>query len=528
MMKHLKLDVPFIKTFPNLTHVLAITQDIHSAKTWFINNFIQLQINEDVSYSNLNANFCFGDLLNPFIKCPFIKTEVISKEFIEDYRITLYSIIKRSVDLGQYVCIPADWFYIPNSEYYQKKHIAHEVLISGYDSENGEIEISDFFRNGYYSTERCAIENLTEAFNLVPSKPCLLENNILILSVKAFNYSFNIEFAIQLLSDYCYGRNSNFRFNPISKYPDFLSDDVFVFGVNVYEVLLKYIDNVIEGKVVLLDTRSFHLIEQHKVVIANFLNYICENGYIAKSTLTDEYEKVVKYTSIIKKLVLKYNILSDKNILQSIKKYLVNTKNVERQVLKYVLDNIRKKPRLYRKNNESENNNSAVFLGIDNETKGNWRYLYGKSGYDILFEKKECEYIRLLYHNWIEKIWNKASDSELALQSSDLGMQRVEMCNFFKKEAYIDVLITNGRTYVMSLYILDACSMERNFELRFFDGDTDLEIMKFPVKILAEGIYIKFKVSGHIRIEFINHIPTIGVISGVFFDGEDEICNKID
>lgn len=518
MMKHLRLAEPFTKTFPNLTHVLAVIQDIPSAKTWYINNFIQFQINEDASYSNLNANFCFGDFINPFIKCPFIKTEIISKRFLDDYQISLYSIITRSIDLGQYLCIPVDWFYLPCSECYQKKHIAHEILISGYDSESKEIEISDFFGNGHYSTERCNIKHLIEAFDLLPPKPCLLENYILILNAVEFNYSFNIELAIELISDYYYGRNSNFKFNPISKYFDFLSDELFVFGLNIYDVFLNYIDKAIEGSILFLDLRSFHLLEQHKVVLAELFKYIYKNGYIANDSFMVNFCDIFEYVSIIKKLAVKFNISFNKKTLQSIKDYFIKVQNLERQVFKYVLDNIKKKPRLHIKSNEVKCSNSVFFVGIDNETKGNWVSLYGKAGYDIFFEKKECDYIQLLYYNWIEKIWNRESDSQLALQSTKSHMQRTAMCKFFKKEAYIDVLITNNRTYEMGLYILDACSLERNFEIRFLDGDSDIEIMKIPVNVFADGIYIKFKVTGHIRIEFINHISTLGVISGVFFN----------
>lgn len=72
MKKCLKLADPFTKTFPNLTHILAIIQDIPSAKLWYINNFIQIQVNEDASYPNLNVSFRISMNWSIFIRKFFI------------------------------------------------------------------------------------------------------------------------------------------------------------------------------------------------------------------------------------------------------------------------------------------------------------------------------------------------------------------------------------------------------------------------------------------------------------------------
>lgn len=525
MFKSLKLAKPFIKTFPNLTHLLAIIQDIPTAKIWYINHFIQIQINEDVSYENINANFCFGDFINPFIKCPFLKTEKISKRLMQDYDISLYSMISRCIDVGQYLCVPVDWFYIPCSDSYQINHVAHELLISGYDTETGEIEITDFFKNGHYSTERCSIEFVEQAFDNLPPKFCLLDDYIFSFELNELNYSFNVELAVELLSDYFYCKNPHMKFNFISKYFDLMSEDLFVFGLNTYEVFVKHVDKFIEGSIANLDVRSFYVLHQHKEVLKYLFEFIYEGGYIFNDKFIIDFAEVLKQVDIIKNLVLKSNIIFNIKTLELIKKKLLQIQTIERGVFQCVLDNIQKKPRLHRQDKGKAYFNSVEFKSIDTDTKGDWIETYGSICYDIFIESKKHDDIKVLYYNFIEKIWNKEANSQLALQMTTTQCYRIAMCRFFKRNAYIDILIQSDKMYYLSIYILDICSIQRDFEIKFFDGDSNMEILSVPLKVYEDGVYFKFAIKGHIRVEFVNHISNIGVVSGVFFD---DVTNIVD
>lgn len=108
MMKHLKLAVPFTKTFPNLTHVLAIIQDIPSAK--FIKGLYDLKGHFNVfSFCKLKDDHYFDFdvkkiimLLEDYInaRSSFVNPSGIFKKNPENfyYGISVYDGLARNIE----------------------------------------------------------------------------------------------------------------------------------------------------------------------------------------------------------------------------------------------------------------------------------------------------------------------------------------------------------------------------------------------------------------------------------------------
>ena len=266
----LPTNYPIATSFPYLTHILAIIQDIPNSITWYINHMIQLQINYDETFSSSNLSITFGDQINAFIKCPFIKTEILDKTFLRRNNISIYDFIVDCINNNKYICMPLDWFYLSCSTHYQKAHIEHEVLIYGYDKNSHDIYVADFFQDGTYSFCQCKLKELIYAYDYEQNKSCLLEDNIYIMKKIEEIYSFNINIAYDILNDYYYGLNSNYRFLPITRYMDFLSEDSFRFGLNVYSILIDYINFSYKNEKE-LTTRSFHVLYAHKIIIKKLI-----------------------------------------------------------------------------------------------------------------------------------------------------------------------------------------------------------------------------------------------------------------
>lgn len=502
-----------VTSYPRHANLLAIIGQFEEGKAWFWNHFLQLQINGG-SYEAMNLDFCVGDLMNMVYNCPFLSCSTREAGEFAAMEDAVCDIVMNYLDQGIYVYMPVDWYYISPYESMGKTHNAHDILILGYDRADREFIAADFFGNFRYQKSRCGFQDFAEGCKNAVDLPCVLDKVLLLKPVEKI-YEFNIHFVKALLRDYLKGTNSNYRFFPIKSYPDFLHNELFLFGTEIYNKLSGYLEEGDEQ----IKLRSYYVLYDHKNVLYCLAKYLYCNGYVIEGErFIEACNELKEQAEILKNMIIKYNMTGDKELLQRSSSLLRSIRKTETALLRDIISNLRDDPILCWGSKAIRRENKASFKGIDPDTKGEWVSNYGIDGYDIFKEKSLPASIRMVYCGFCYKEWRPWAEetNELALRLKDQN-KRIESCRFFVGAAYIDILIDDGSGYEMALYIYAHGNYQRDFDISVMDGDTGLKLCGYRVFAKNEGVYVRFLVSGHVRVVLQNARIEGGVISGVFF-----------
>lgn len=298
---------------------------------------------------------------------------------------------------------------------------------------------------------------------------------------------------------------------------DFLNDDIFEFGVNVYEKLIGYLQHIVATKI-MAHIRSYEILYEHKLVLLRLSTYMRDNGYLRKDLdIVGKLDWIERQCLKIRNALLKYNLNGRVEAVERCVKLLYEVREKEKEILQQWLESIAEEPCLPKPEGQSVMSD-ARYAGEDSLTLGNWIGIYGDSGFDIFEESEIGEQIRIVYHNFNSKKWKEISiyDDPVYVRTRD-GKYSFAGCKYFAKEACIDILMLEDKHYMLSFYILAWWKYNRDFDIKILDGDSGKELCKRRVIACKEGLYVNFIVSGHVKIVFINHSMDLGVLSGVFF-----------
>lgn len=514
---------PVITAFPRYANVLAIIQQFSDGELWFLNYCIQLQINRG-SYTGMNLDFCVGDMLNTVYRCPFLSIEVLDiEEFIGDgNERDLIEKVIHYIDQGKYVYLPVDWFYIPAYQMYEEQHDAHDILVFGYDQENRELSVADFFENFKYQRASCSYKEFFAAFKNVLRLPCILDK-VLLMKPCCRDIIFDLGIVRELLRDYIGAKNSNRRFLPVYRCLDFLNDDLFEFGVDVYEKLTGYLHYIAEAKI-LVQIRSYDILYEHKLALLRLSIYMRDYGYLRNdSDIIAKLEGIKKQCLLIRNILLKYNITMKVELVERCVRLLEDVREKETEALQQWLESMNEEPCLPKPEGQIVTSD-ARYVGEDRSTMGNWNGAYGDAGFDIFEEREIGERIRIVYHGFIPKKWKEIStyDDPVYVRTRD-GKSSFAECKFFEKKACMDIMLLEDKPYMLSFYILAWWEFNRDFSIQILDSDSGRELCEKRVIASSEGLYVNFIVSGHVKIIFVNHSTDLGVLSGVFFSA---VCDE--
>ena len=508
---------PVITAYPRYANVLAIIQQFSGGELWLLNHCIQLQINRG-RYDGMNLDFCVGDMLNTVYRCPFLSFEALD---IEEFtgggnEGELIEKVIRYIDQGKYVYLPVDWFFIPAYQMYGKQHTAHDILVFGYDLENKEFMVADFFGHFKYQRAKCSFKDFLTACKDISELPCILDK-VLLLKPCHRDIMFDAGNVKELLGDYIEAKNSNRRFLPVCRYMDFLNNDIFEFGVDVYEKLIGYLDHIAATKNT-IHIRSYDILYEHKMVLLKLSTYMRDNGYLRNSAdIVGKLDWIKSQCLVIRNVLLKYNLTGSLDAVERCVRLLHKVREKETEALKQWLESINEEPCLLKPEGQSVMSD-ARYEGEDRSTLGNWIGVYGDFGFDIFEESEIGEQLRVVYHGFNSKKWKEISiyDDPVYVRARD-GKYSFAGCKYFVKEACMDVLILEDKHYMLSFYILAWWNFVRDFSIQILDGDSGSKLCEKRVIACNEGLYVNFIVSGHVKIVFMNHGLDLGVLSGVFF-----------
>ncbi|MEK5163593.1 hypothetical protein NYE69_14805 [Paenibacillus sp. FSL R5-0527] len=300
MRRILDLGQPIVKTYPQHLNLFSILSRNDDYLDWFYSNFIQLScpktfpfdLGKIVNYFNYDKQYPF------YGGAPFVQN-------YSENRSSATQIIEKLIEHiknDRYVAVYLNDFYLPYREL--AKDLYHDLLIYGFDVEKAEFYILGYDK-GYPTNQSIAFSSLYEAYK--SANEAISSNKLPIYMTKDWVYepnnditvAFNKEYVVFLLK--CYLESQPFVFE---------TEDDYVFGLNVYDLICDHLRLVLETKTS-LDHRAFYILWEHKKIMRDRLIYIFNNHYALRNeNLLEQSIILERQARIILNLAIRTKITS--------------------------------------------------------------------------------------------------------------------------------------------------------------------------------------------------------------------------
>ncbi len=159
---------------------------------------------------------------------------------------------------------------------------------------------------------------------------------------------------------------------------------------------------------------------------------------------------------------------------------------------------------------------SATYLYADGTTHGDWKGVYGTEGFSIVGDSSRHPNPIELQFDAVAYTWSDKPQSSNALQRAE-GPDRIAATWTDSQSFNIDLTLSDGKEYLVSLYFLDFDTNVRRESITLIDRDTQVALDSREIVDFHEGSYLSWLLRGKLRIEIIKNLGN-AVLSAVFID----------
>jgi hypothetical protein len=218
--------------------------------------------------------------------------------------------IRGKIDLGFYVLINFDEYYLPVKQWYQKEHFTHNSMIFGYDDRGQKFRAMGFNAGELFTEISINYANVAQAYEAGKnyyhrSAPWAEHNAVELLKLKEFKYEypFDIRRFLGKLERYLSATGDSsiiFSYN--------WDPNKVAYGIDVYRILVECLEKLLQGQFN-IDYRAIHLLYEHKKGLYQRLRYVLEKYQIG-GTLEEkiqEYLPIVDQVGAIRRKFLELN-----------------------------------------------------------------------------------------------------------------------------------------------------------------------------------------------------------------------------
>ncbi|QEH36754.1 TAP-like protein [Aquisphaera giovannonii] len=165
--------------------------------------------------------------------------------------------------------------------------------------------------------------------------------------------------------------------------------------------------------------------------------------------------------------------------------------------------------------------NWASFAGVNSAAKGDWQGTVGSDGYTIprgSTSGPQYATVGLSGASLATWSWSTADARALSIPGSIWG-DRAASCWYASGSFTIDVALTDGRAHDVSLYLLDWDNAGRAEQIRVVDAATGAVLDTRSATAFGGGVYLTWKLSGHVQFVVTRIAGPNAAVSGLFFGG---------
>ena len=163
----------------------------------------------------------------------------------------------------------------------------------------------------------------------------------------------------------------------------------------------------------------------------------------------------------------------------------------------------------------------AALVSIDTHTEGNWRNVYGADGYSLANVTPQSipSYASFTPQNQSLFTWVASTTDPRALQVPG-SAESIAAAWYGNPTFSFDLNLTDGNTHQFALYALDWDGKGRAETIQIVDAASNSPLNTQTISNFANGIYLVWNISGHVKINVTLTAGPNAVVSGVFFGGQ--------
>jgi hypothetical protein len=166
----------------------------------------------------------------------------------------------------------------------------------------------------------------------------------------------------------------------------------------------------------------------------------------------------------------------------------------------------------------SASTNSATFVKTDTTTKGSWKNVYGKQGYNIITNTASYPtYATVTPAGKADWTWSSSTTDVNGLQKPT-GTDRILALWYSDTSFTIDVNITDGNAHQLGLYFTDWDNLGRAETVEILDGNTGAVLNSQNLASFQSGRYLIWKISGKVKVRITRTAGPNAILNGLFFD----------
>ena len=285
-----------------LSHALPLCVVLADPKLmpWYYEHFIDLySITDEKDYLKLDFleyRAAYKEVMNEvYLGYNLLKNEPNIIQFIID-----------KINLGYYVIIHADEYYLSVKRWYQKEHFVHHSIIYGYHNANQKLMAVGFDAEQLFTQITFDYDTFAEAFEqgklyYKQSAPWAENNAVELLKLKDYQeeYPFDIRLFLKKLDGYLASTGDA---AVIFSYNWKLDKNKVAYGLNVYQQIVDHLENLLKGQFT-IDYRAIHLLYEHKKSIYQRLQYILGRYPMAETLvkMVRDYSRIVEQAEAIRR-----------------------------------------------------------------------------------------------------------------------------------------------------------------------------------------------------------------------------------
>lgn len=270
----LPIIIPAVTCYAHHTYPLIAIYSQNKYDSWLFSNYIQLFWEMPRSALNFAVSYPAPCL---------IQTECIANDFDKLFSKGISELIVDAINVGYYVQLQVDQYYIPYRSAYQKYHISHEELFSGYDLKNKKFKILGYDSYSIFRESEVDFDNVR--LLRCPAEHAKNNYDVILMKYKgSCDKEIDIQQIITGIKDYL---GCNYFYKNISKFNhDAYKNDCY-FGVNIYDRLIMHCE---ESEIP--DIRFFHVLYEHKKIMRMRCEFIEQKlGLSMNSVKWRDFEK---------------------------------------------------------------------------------------------------------------------------------------------------------------------------------------------------------------------------------------------
>ena len=314
--------------------------------SWLYNNHINLEA-PPINGVNDFRRFDFHIPFSAWKTCPFVYYQRLSRDMVRAKWDNVVEFVIDSINLGNYICLDFDRYYLENTFWYKQKHLLHDLFVYGYDSDKQVVFFAEYLEHGRYTHSEMSFDEFItgceSAFNTEHEANI---NGFELIKPRDERYDFDIRKVTDGIVDYLSSKCSAIQ--------QFNSDNIkyyrqkFVYGIEIYNHVLYYLEYYALHHTDLYDQRMFHVLEEHKTVMLSRLQWMGNHEFLNNAdSLCERYAEVKEQATVLKALHMKLNLVSGEKktkLLANMAEKVKSLRKAECEMLSDVLLNIDERP----------------------------------------------------------------------------------------------------------------------------------------------------------------------------------------